>query len=209
MNTYESLLAYSNLFKEEGDRLSTEQLVQAYRLGRQTEVISYVFCSNYNLFRLTTNRFYGLSQDDKDSYILEEISKVMENYNGEKTTQSVKITSLVCAYIYNRLRTETQALQKASRKTLDYSTSFEDLGEVDRVEEASEEGSFNYYEMYQLVQELDLTDNERECCKIILLNNDNIKNSEIAEMLGLSRAGVGHIKKSLKQKLAPVFNISL
>lgn len=209
MNTYESLLAYANLFREEGDTLTTEELVQAYRSGRQTEVIAYMYCNNYKLFRLTTNRFFGLTQDDKDSYLLEEIAKAFETYDSTKTSKSVKMTSLVCTYIYNRLRTETQALQKASRATLNYATGFDDLGEMDRIEEASEESSFSYAEMYQMVEQLDLTDNEKECCKIIILNNDNIKNSEIAEILGISRAGVGHIKKSLKLKLAPVFNISL
>lgn len=208
MNTYEALLTYSNLFREEAATLDNSQIVQAYRDGRETEVISYIFCTNYQLFRLTTNRFFGLSQDDKDSFTLEEIAKALNNYNVTKTSNA-KITTLVCTYIYNRLRTETEALQKASAVTMNYATGFDDLGAEDRIEEASEEGSFSYYEMYQMVEELELTEKEKECCKLIILNNDNIKNSEIAEMLGLSRAGVGHIKKSLKSKLAPVFNITI
>lgn len=208
MNTYQSLLTFSNLFTPAGDVATTQELVQAYQCGRQTEVIAHVFCTNYQLFKITANKFFGLSAEDKDSFILEEIGKALENYKAGEDRQA-KIQTVVSAYIYNRLRTETQALQKASRATLNLATSFEDLGEMDRLEEAGDEASYSYSEMYELVTQLDLTENERKCCEIIILNNDSIKNAEIAELLGVSRAGVGHIKKSLKVKLAPVFNISL
>lgn len=206
-NTYQSLLNFSNLLSPEGKDIETCKLVQAYREGRQTEVISFIYCHNFQLFRMTANRFYGLSVEDKDSFILEEIGKALENYKDSEDGKNVKITTLANTYISNRLRTETQALQAASRKTLDLATSFEDLGEMDRLWEAGDTTSFSYSEMYALVNQLDLTDNERKCCEIIILNNQDLKNAEIAEALGISRAGVGHIKKSLKAKLSPVFHI--
>ena len=80
---------------------------------------------------------------------------------------------------------------------------------MERLQEAGDESTYSYSEMYELVCQLDLTENERKCCEIIILNNDTLKNSEIAELLGVSRAGVGHIKKSLKVKLAPIFHIAI
>ena len=208
MNTYPSLLNFSNLFVPAAGVATTEELVRAYQEGRQTEVIAHVFCTNYQLFRLTANKFFGLSAEDKDSFILEEIAKALENYDLQSEKQA-KITTVISTYIYNRLRTETQALQKASRATLNLATSFEDLGDMERLEEAGDESTYSYSEMYELVCQLDLTENERKCCEIIILNNDTLKNSEIAELLGVSRAGVGHIKKSLKVKLAPIFHIAI
>lgn len=209
MNTYKSLLNLSNLLLTTmGEHLSTKDLVEAYHSGMQNEVIAYVFCNNYQLFKITANKFFGLSPEDKDSFILEEIYKALEKYEI-KESGNAKISTVVTTYIYNRLRTETQALQKASRATLNLATSFEDLGDLDRLNEAGDTSSFSYSEMYELVSQLDLTPNERKCCEIIILNNDTIKNSEIAEILGVSRAGVGHIKKSLRNKLAPVFQITL
>lgn len=208
MNTYQSLLNFSNLFVPAAGVATTEELVRAYQEGRQTEVIAHVFCTNYQLFRLTANKFFGLSAEDKDSFILEEIAKALENYDLQSEKQA-KITTVISTYIYNRLRTETQALQKASRATLNLATSFEDLGDMERLEEAGDESTYSYSEMYELVCQLDLTENERKCCEMIILNNDTLKNSEIAELLGVSRAGVGHIKKSLKVKLAPIFHIAI
>lgn len=208
MNTYQALLNLSNLFVPAGNVATTKELVQAYKEGRENEVIAHVFCTNYQLFKLTANKFFGLSAEDKDSFILEEIAKALSNYDLENE-KNAKITTLVSTYLYNRLRAETQALQKASRATLNLATSFEDLGDMDRLEEAGDESSYSYSEMYELVYQLDLTENERKCCEIIILNNDALKNSEIAELLGVSRAGVGHIKKSLKAKLAPIFDISI
>lgn len=208
MNTYQSLLNFSNLFVPASRVATTEELVQAYQEGRQTEVIAHVFCTNYQLFKLTANKFFGLSAEDKDSFILEEIAKALENYDLQSEKQA-KITTVISTYIYNRLRTETQALQKASRATLNLATSFEDLGDMERLEKAGDESTYSYAEMYELVYQLDLTENERKCCEIIILNNDTLKNSEIAELLGVSRAGVGHIKKSLKVKLAPIFGIAI
>lgn len=208
MNTYQALLNLSNLFVPAGNVATTKELVQAYKEGRQDEVIAHVFCTNYQLFKLTANKFFGLSSEDKDSFILEEIAKALANYDLENEKQA-KITTLVSTYLYNRLRAETQALQAASRATLNLATSFEDLGDMDRLEEAGDETTYSYSEMYELVYQLDLTENERKCCEIIILNNDTLKNSEIAELLGVSRAGVGHIKKSLKVKLAPIFGIAI
>ncbi len=205
MNTYESLLTFSNLLSPEGKDIPSSKLVEEYNDGRQTEVISFIFCHNYQLLRMASNRYYGLSMDDKDSFILEEIAKAIDNYNSDKNT---KLITLITTYVRNRLRTETQALQANARKTLDYATSFEDLGEMDRLWEAGDNTSFSYAEMYELVNTLELTENERKCCEIIILNNEDIKNSEIAELLGISRAGVGHIKKSLKTKLSPIFGIN-
>lgn len=208
MNTYQSLLNFSNLFSPKGKVATTEELVQAYNSGKQTEVISYIFCTNYQLFKMVANKFFGLSAEDKDSFILEEIAKALSNYSLSNEKKA-KITTVISTYIYNRLRTETQALQKASRATLNLATSFEDLGDMERLEEAGDESTYSYSEMYELVYQLDLTENERKCCEIIILNNDTLKNSEIAELLGVSRAGVGHIKKSLRAKLAPIFGIAI
>lgn len=205
MNTYKSLITLSTLLAGPDEELTSEEIVQAYNNGQADEAIAYVFCRHYQLLRLTANKFFGLSAEDKDSYMLEEINKALSNYDKSKG----KITTLVSTYLYNRLRTETQALQSASRATLNLATSFEDLGELDRIEEASDESSYSFTEMYYLVSNLDLTENERKCCELILLNPQNIKNSEIAEVLGLSRAGVGDIKKRLKVKLAPIFDIAV
>lgn len=207
MNTYQSLLNFSNLFVPAADVATTEELVQAFNEGRQTEVIAHIFCTNYQLFKLTANKFFGLSTEDKDSFILEEIAKVLANFDLQNE-RNAKITTVISTYIYNRLRAETQALQKASRATLNLATSFEDLGDMERLEEAGDETSYSYSEMYELVQQLDLTENERKCCEIIIVNTQELKNSEIAELMGISRAGVGHIKKSLKAKLSAVFGIS-
>lgn len=207
MNTYKSLLPISNLYGASGQK-SVEDMVYDYHTGKVGEVIAHIFCTNYQLFKLTSNKFFGLSQDDKDSFILEEIGKALDKYDTENESKA-KLTTVITTYIYNRLRAETQALQKAARATLNLATSFEDLGEMDRIEEAGEEGSYSFVEMYELVNSLNLTENERKCCHLIILNSQEIKNAEIAELLGLSRAGVGHIKKCLKTKLAPVFEVTV
>lgn len=206
MNTYAALLPLSNLFVETAD-LKTHSLMYYYRVeNRVDDVIAYVYCQNHLLFEQQANRFFGLTREDKESFILEEIMKALSNFEDN---QGAKLETYVCRYIYNRLRTETEALNTDKRSALDKSTGFEDLGEEDRIEEASVDGSFSYAEMYNLVNDLDLTDNERKCCEVILLNTSVVKNAEIAAVLGISRAGVSHVKKSLQMKLAPVFDMAI
>lgn len=206
MNTYEALLPLSNLFIETVGDTSTHSVMYHYRKVNQNDAIAYVYCRHHLLFKQQANKFFGLTVEDKESFILEEIMKAMDNYSPDN---GAKLETYICRYIYNRLRTETQELDAASRRTLNYANGFEDLGEEDRMEEISNDGNYSYAEMYNLVNDIDLTDNERKCCEVILLNTDILKNSEIANAMGVSRAGVGHIKKSLKLKLAPIFGVAI
>jgi len=205
LTTYQSLLPLSDLFSTLYKNPSDVEIIEEFMHGQKDLAISYVYCKHYRVFKITTDKFYGLQDSDIESFILEEIVKALPRYD---VTSQVKLSTFISKYIYNRLRTETEYQSASSRVTLNYSCGFEDLAQEDRIEELSEEASYNYCEMYQMIQELDLTEKERLCCHIIIKSQHSLNNAEIGRMMGVTRAGVKHIKTSLQKKLGQVFHVA-
>ena len=80
---------------------STEELINEYHRGNKDVIIAFVYETGYPQFSSISNKFLGLDEATKESVILEQIWKGLENYQiGSKA----KLTSLICTYIYNELR---------------------------------------------------------------------------------------------------------
>ena len=56
-----------------------------------------------------------------------------------------------------------------------------------------------FYFIY--LKQLNLSENELEYCKIILADNHELRDAEIARIMGKTRAGIKYIKNKIRQKL--------
>lgn len=193
----------------------TPKLVESYKETQDGTILAKVFVKYFAHFKNVADRYFGLTDEDRASYIVEELHGAMMNYDSNKGS----IGTLASRYIANRLRCETEAINADKRKSTLESDSFEaKIEEGARGIEGAREDEI-VFESVDLIDSLDLTPNEKEFCKIFLLDrtqelanpeNDTtvgsklkVMNTEIATLLNISPTAVKNIKDSLKKKLNP------
>jgi hypothetical protein len=154
------------------------------------------FCELFGVLTNLVGNYFYLTEEDKASYCVEETHKAMMAYDPDKGYQ---VQTLIRTYVDNRLRAETQMLQCQKRKANYLTTDYGDLDYND----VETELHIEQLELLDLIKsgELGLTDNEIAICEIIVREPNNLQNTEIAEELGMTSAGVAYIKKQLAQKL--------
>lgn len=190
METYNTFKTLADLYEGETTDLS---LVENYKdITQKPLILAYVYCTNYRMFYNATVNYFGLGLDDIDSFIVEEIDKALNNFNAER---GVKLTTLICTFIKNRLRAETLLLQKASKRPLNNYVDMDSLGEEAYMDNFNELFTLDY------LKQLNLSENELEYCKIILADNHELRDAEIARIMGKTRAGIKYIKNKIRQKL--------
>lgn len=189
-----------------------EEIALNYQDEEDAILLSYVFCKNIGLTLQITKKYFGLTDDDVESFALEELHKAMMNY---RTDGGAKLTTLYSRFLNNRLRSETQALSYDKRKANTLADSLEgELREDDKGNKETTghmkdvsyvEDNFSQAELLMsLVDKEELTDNEYRYCEIIIKevkDVEQIKDSEIASRLNISSAAVHYIKKSLQRKI--------
>ena len=161
---------FNDVVKVYGLSHTDEELLKDYQAGLHNEVIAFVFEKNKNLFYQVSKKYVGVSNDEVTSVILEQIWKCFENYNPEKNN-SGKLTSMICVYIKNALRTLTQSNASNKRKANngDQCTpmSYYETTE-DRWEEASVEDEYDKVELTDLVNKEELSPKQLQYCMVAL-----------------------------------------
>lgn len=194
---------FKDVVKVYGLQHTDEELVRDYQAGFHNEVIAYVFEKNKNLFYQVSKKYVGVSEDEVTSIILEQIWKCFENFDAEKST-SGKLTSMICVYIKNALRTLTQSNASNKRKANNgdqctpmscYETT------EDRWEEASVEDEYDKVELSDLVHKEDLSEKQLQYCMVALDHMCDLQQSHMAREIGVSTAGVVGIRRALQKKL--------
>lgn len=180
---------------------TNEDYVKYFNQGQENEVIARIYTQNYRLFEQTSKRFTGVDDATRDSLIVENIWKCLSTYDESKSNG--KIITMICTYVRNALRTLTQSMNTKKGKVNSQSKVFSSYEDEDRVAELSTTSkTFSDIEIKDYIDSLDLKGNQKRYCEVILDSKEDLKMSDIARELNVSRAGALSIKRALQGKLA-------
>ena len=195
---------FKEMVKVYGLKHTDEELLNDYNKGMKNEVIAYMYEKNKSAFRQVSTKYIGVSNDEVESIIMEQIWKCFETYNSDKAN-GIKLVTLVCTYIRNALRTYTQKQNSNKRKVNNGNQSTPmscfDTTE-DRFNEMGEEDDYNKLELLSVVNSEDLSNKQREYCVAAIEHKCDIQQSHLAREIGVSTAGVVGIRRALQKKLA-------
>ena len=195
---------FKEMVKVYGLKHTDEELLNDYNKGMKNEVIAYMYEKNKSAFRQVSTKYIGVTNDEVESIIMEQIWKCFETYNSDKSN-GIKLVTLVCTYIRNALRTYTQKQNSNKRKVNNGNQSTPmscfDTTE-DRFEEMSEEDDYIKLELLDLIRSENLSDNQRAYCEAALEYKCDIQQSHLAREIGVSTAGVVGIRRALQKKLS-------
>lgn len=185
-------------------KITDIELVESFRQGNENEVIGYLYEEHKKAFQSVADRFYGVDDATVQSTILEQIWVALQDYDVERGT---KLTTFICTYIKSALRTLTQGYNTYKRKVNQSNncqlfSAYETEDNSRPFETADIEHGYSRTEMLSLIDSLDLTDNQYKYCQCLIDQVCDSSMASIASYLGLSRAGVLGIKKSLQDKLS-------
>lgn len=186
-------------------------LIEYYNdLYHKNEVIAYIYCTNYNLFKSKVAKFSTiLNEDDIDSVILESIDIAMVNFD---ITRGNKLIPYMTNVIYNEVRYYAQSVRKGDMVAILKSTRFESVLECkENSPEISEinkeialatsvEDSHEDMELNSLIESLNLSSAQKNFLSI-LVENPSLKDVEVAKILGVGRSSIANMKKRIREKL--------
>ena len=195
---------FNSLVKVYGLQHTDEELIRDFNNGMENEVIAYLFEMNKSAFRQVSTKYIGVTNDEVESIIMEQIWKCLQTYNEERSN-GIKLVTLICTYIKNALRTYTQKQNSNKRKVNNGNQSTPmscfDTTE-DRFDEMGEEDDYNKLELLDLIRSENLSDNQRAYCEAALEYKCDIQQSHLAREIGVSTAGVVGIRRALQNKLS-------
>ena len=195
---------FNSLIKVYGLQHTDEELIRDFNNGMENEVIAYLFEMNKSAFRQVSTKYIGVTNDEVESIIMEQIWKCLQTYNSERSN-GIKLVTLICTYIKNALRTYTQRQNSNKRKVNNANQSTPmscfDTTE-DRFDEMGEEDDYNKLELLDLIRSENLSTKQREYCEAALEYKCDIQQSHLAREIGVSTAGVVGIRRALQNKLA-------
>ena len=193
---------FMELSKEYKGQETNQDYKYYFENGAQDVVIAHLYHKNYKLFNSTVNLYFGIDEMQAQDIILTQIWRCLDNYEEEKGNG--KITTMICKYIKTECRTYTQAQNTHRRKInqANVTSNFSEFEATDFIEEREANNKdFEEMEMQQYLYQLNLTENQLKFCQAVLNAPDDISMSQIAQEIGLSRAGVKGIQQQLRDKI--------
>lgn len=200
--TYESLKTLGNLYR---GTETLEEIAINYQNTEDPIILAYVFTKQYGLIYGVVQKYFYLTEDDFASFAVEEVHKVLMNYNPY-AEKKASVRTMIVRYLERRLYAETKNLSYQKRSANNTADSYEvyvaDLNTGSK-SMSYKEDQFEMIELLELVEKVDnLTKNEIEYCRIIMQSGDKVKATDIAQELKISSSAVTQIKKSLQGKLS-------
>lgn len=206
-----TLNTLKTLAREYNGRKDDKGLLEYYNdLYYKNEVIAYIYCTNYNLFRSKVNKFSTiLNEDDIDSVILGSIDTAMVNFD---ITRGTKLIPYMTNVIYNEVRYYAQSVRKGDMVAILNSTRFEsvveckenspELAEINKeiALATSVEDSHEDMELNSLIESLNLSSAQKNFLSI-LIENPSLKDVEVAKILGVGRSSIANMKRRIREKL--------
>lgn len=194
MKTTETVL---NKYRDEEIRgLSLEHLSSLYRETQHDCIIAEAFDRLKRLIVVNSNQYPQFESCDCASYALEKLQLCLMTYvPGSKN----KFTTYFSKVYKNKLREESQYLNTHKRCVVYNSTSLNHL-----MEEGFDIIGNKNINTNTLVLPNNLTEKERLYC--LLLAMDYGTNKEIAEYMGVSVMTLCNLRKTLRAKLAYLYN---
>ena len=190
-NTYKNMRRIAEMGKEMND---ISNLAERYQQNQDMVYLSVIFCEYFPYIRQTADNYFNLTDEDKSSYILEEIHKSLMDYDASRNT---KIQTIMMKYIKNRLRSETQQTNMQKRKANNQTASYDNtLG----IFEGKHSGGLDRVEMDTTIEQMkSLSENEKEYCKIV--SSNDYTDSDVARVMNVTASAINQMKKRIKRKI--------
>src|SRR5699024_12664157 len=96
------------------ERGDISSLALKYQKNQDMMYLSVIFCEYFPYIRQTADNYFNLTDEDKSSYVLEEIHKSLMDYDEKRNT---KIQTIMITDIKNRVRTEKKHSHMKKNKT--------------------------------------------------------------------------------------------
>ena len=180
-----TLTTLSPYIKEELYKLSYGQLAEMYKSKNSNDVLSSCYKKIYKLVIIINEKYWGLNEDDYESYCLELLDFCLKTFN---TDSSSSFVSYFSTCYKNKLRELTESLNYKKRKCI-----------LEPLDSILDYGVFGDYDFLDELLPNTLTYKERMYCELVSKGYDN---SYVQEVLNVSRMTICNIRKSLKIKLS-------
>ena len=190
--TYASLMPLAQLHTGTTNLVEISDL---YKLQEDPILLAHVFCKNFGIIVLESKKYFGVSEEDKASWAVEELHKALLAYDAARGA-SVQVFFSRC--LNNRLRSETQSLNRHRRKANTNCQEFEAMSEISA---AYTESAYAHVELVETLAQLNLSDRELDYCKIVMDYYPHVKDTDIAKSFGVSSAAIHYLKEGIEQKL--------
>lgn len=211
-NTYKNFKGVIEGFDKEVDFENITDLVPYYRETEDIRVMAYIYVDQYGNLYNRVRKYDKLSSEDKASFILEEILKVLDDFDASR---GVQLQTLLTTYVSRRCFAENQYRSRQKRAMTYNSEIAVSLDDI-RSQMGQEDARFNIsyrdleslvcedtyeIEYHNLLDSLGLNDREMEYCKIVGMCTTKPTDTEIAEELGVSSPAIHSMKKRIQKKI--------
>lgn len=169
------------------DDLTLEELCEEYKIKADARILASAYDKIYRLAIVINNNYWGLTEADYASHCLERLDFCLRTYDI-RPNRKAKFITYFCKVYGNKLREETEALNRKKRKCI--LTSINELINV---------GVEDTYNLIELLLPNTLTEKEYRLC---MLESEGYDKQYCADALGVSRMTISNLEKSLRIKLA-------
>lgn len=198
--TYKNLRKLSELYTGQTD---LAQVAQHYQTTQCPITFSYAFVKVWTISVSVSKRYYGLTEEDKVSFVTEELHKALIDFN---VTKNDALHNFYSVYLRRRFYAETQMLHMDKRKANTAATSYEELAVTF---EGRNDNNLEVAEINLFLQQGDnLSEKEQRYCQIVANSTGNlIKDSDAAKLMGISASAINQMRKRLATKLQPLLQL--
>ena len=179
---------------------TNEELCEIYKKTNDDEIISYMFCNNIQLWKRIANKYgFFIEKDSIPSYILEYISKALRTYGNDRPASLLTYMTLCVRNALISLNLQAEC------KNIDYISYDNEVDEektfLVSIENKDAKDEFYDKELEETIINNDiLTDAEKRVC-ILIIRNEALTRTEIAQEMGVIRQTVYSYIKSLRSKI--------
>lgn len=167
-------------------KFDLDDLAVMYQASPESSILATSYKKIYKLACVCNRNYWGLNEADYASFCLEKLDYCLRTY-----VPGNKFTTYFCRVYENKLREETEALNRKKRKCI-----LESINDLINV------GVEDTYDLLSCILPKTLTQREYELCELEAAGYDK---AYCAEVLGVSRMTVCNMEKSLRTKLSSIY----
>jgi len=175
-------------------KLTNEEISIEYKDSLSPALFALVFTRVYKIAIQQSQKFFGLTEADICSFTLEKLDLALIMFDDSNGS---KFSTFFTHVIYNKFREETESLSCHKRKVIFNCNSYDKMVEDGFDKEFTEDYSL----IMEAVKSCNLTDKELAFCELAV---DTYTNTDIANILNVSKMTISNIRKSLKTKILPL-----
>ena len=165
--------------------MSLEDLAAKYQESHSDDVLASSYNKIYKLSKKISAKYYGIEDDDLESYCLEKLAQCLDTYEPKEAESFV---SYFCACYNNKLRTLVRGFSRIKRSTV-----------IEPLDTIIDKGINDTYDLISDVLATVLSVREQT---LVYMLYEGYNMREIAKQLGVSVCMGYKIKKSVMFKLS-------